>query len=118
MSDPDNTYEDFLAHQAVDDASGHNAQQDLADEAEVIASGIDRSEREIAAQQKAHENRLRRLAAHHGLVIEKCRVRSTEIPWRGTYRIVNATNNTVEYGHQWANSYGLSLEDIEAYLTQ
>ena len=68
-------------------------------------------------REKIRENRLRQSAARQGLRLEKSRRRDPRAYDYGTYHLVNAWTGELEcYGTP--NGYGLSLDEIEARLTQ
>ena len=68
---------------------------------------------------KVRENRLRRMADRQGLRLEKSRRRDPSALDFGTYGIVDArTNAVVAHGGNVFNGYGLSLDDVEEYLTR
>ncbi len=68
-------------------------------------------------QLKALEVALRRKAKRQGLILQKSRVRTLEAPSHGTYRLIDASRNSIELGDP-SNGYGMSLVDIEDYLKE
>lgn len=66
-------------------------------------------------QLKALEASLRRKAKRDGFILQKSRVRTPEAASHGTYRLVNASLNSIALGDS-SNGYGMSLADIEEYL--
>lgn len=68
-------------------------------------------------EQKIRENRLRRMADRQGLRLEKSRARDPRALSYGTYRLVEVATNTLA-AHGAPNGYGLTLDEIEAALTE
>jgi hypothetical protein len=68
---------------------------------------------------KTRETRLRRLAERQGLRLEKSPRRDPRASDFGTYQLVDAREGwTVLTDQHIAHGYGMSLDDIEAWLTQ
>jgi hypothetical protein len=67
---------------------------------------------------KIRENRLRRMAARQRLRLQKS-PRRDQLAWDyGTYQLVDAdTGSMVAYAFETGRGYGLSLDQIEAWLT-
>jgi len=59
------------------------------------------------------ENRLRRLARKHDLLVQKSRSRTPEHPGWGTYRLVDPYINNAIVEGGYVNGYGMTLDDIE-----
>jgi len=73
---------------------------------------------EDTADTKVWENRLRRKAARQGLMLQKSRLRDPDAIGYGTYMLVDASMNAVAFADWHApNGYGLSLDDVEDYLS-
>jgi hypothetical protein len=70
----------------------------------------------MSESEKVRENRLRRMAERQGLRLEKSRRRDVRAINYGTYWLVYADRNGVAFGDT-NNGYGMSLDEIEAYLT-
>lgn len=68
---------------------------------------------------KVRENRLRRMAERQGLRLMKSRRRDPRAWGYGTYMLVDADTGVVAFA-DWAvgRGYGLSLDDIEEFLTK
>jgi hypothetical protein len=75
--------------------------------------------------QRRDEARLRRMAVHQNLRLEKSRARHPESPTRGTYQLVeaprlggaNARSRVLVAGD--ANTgYGLTLDDVLSFLVE
>ena len=64
------------------------------------------------AEEKTHENKLRRQAKRLGLVIKKSRVREIHADDFGGYRITD--RNRLVHGQR----YELDIEDVAAYLAE
>ncbi|MGZ6339312.1 MAG: hypothetical protein ACXWNG_02985 [Candidatus Limnocylindrales bacterium] len=73
------------------------------------------SERSIA---HAREARLRRLARRHGYMVAKSRVRNPNAASFGTYAIIDPATNAVVHVDSGLGSFGLSLDDLEAWLNR
>ena len=67
---------------------------------------------------RSTENRLRLAAQRKGLRLEKSRARDPHDLTFGGYMLVNIERNAIAYGvaGHTAGGYGLSLDDVEAYL--
>ena len=63
------------------------------------------------------EARLRRMAQQQGYRLEKSRTRNPELLAYGTYRIVEPNRNLLVAGDPNLGSFGLSLDDVEEWLT-
>lgn len=69
------------------------------------------------AMDKVRENRLRRVAGRRGLRLEKSRRRDPRAWDYGTYQLVDAyTNGLVAAEWDVGRGYGLTLDEIEAWL--
>ncbi len=78
--------------------------------------GRNEAERQAAIDEKVRENRLRRMAERQGFKLEKSRRRDLRAVDFGTYRIVSThTGGVAAQGSQ--DGYGLSLDDVERFLT-
>lgn len=66
--------------------------------------------------EKVRENRLRRMAERQNLQIMKSRRRDPRATDYGTYQIIDPYNNTI-VAHALQSGYGMSLDDVERYLT-
>jgi len=64
---------------------------------------------------KARENRLRRIAARQGLHLTKSRARDPQAPDFGTYMLTDLATNFL-VASRLQNGYGLSLDDVERAL--
>jgi hypothetical protein len=80
-----------------------------------MASSITTEEVEMADADKVHENRLRRMAARQGLTLQKSRLRDPRAIGYGTYQLTDGSN-LVAWGSQ--SGYGLTLDEVEKYLTE
>jgi hypothetical protein len=67
-------------------------------------------------EDKARENRLRRMAERQGLWLEKCRRRDPLALGYGTYQVVSDQGEIV--AGEIGTGYGLTLDDVEHYLTR
>ena len=68
-------------------------------------------------EDKVRENKLRRMAHRQGLTLVKSRRRDTRALDYGTYALMDPRDNAVALsGHE--SGYGLTLDDVEARLTQ
>jgi hypothetical protein len=70
----------------------------------------------MKASEKACENRIRRKAQRAGLRLYKARTRNTDLPWYGTYGLVDDRNCAVLCDHN--NGYGYTLDEVEEYLKE
>jgi hypothetical protein len=67
---------------------------------------------------KTRETRLRRKAENRGLVLQKSRRRDPYAWDYGTYQLVDASTNLIVLAdHAMGDGFGLSLDDIEAWLS-
>jgi hypothetical protein len=66
---------------------------------------------------RAREQRLRRLAHRHGVLLEKSRLRTPEARGYGGYRLVDVPHNAVVYGGIPSN-YAATLDEIERFVRQ
>jgi hypothetical protein len=62
--------------------------------------------------EKARENRVRRMAARRGLMLQKSRRRDPRAWDYGSYWLVDAERNTLAF----PDEHGGSLDDMERYL--
>lgn len=69
------------------------------------------TEREVA--EKVRENRLRRVAARRGLILQKSRRRDPQALDYGAYWLIDAESNRLIFGDQW----GTDLDGIEEFLS-
>ncbi len=67
---------------------------------------------------KVRENRLRRMATRQGLALQKSRRRDPRARDFGTYMLVDPDTNAVVAAGPDGHGYGLTLDDIEAWLTK
>lgn len=67
----------------------------------------------MSDEEKIRENRLRRAAERQALRLVKSRRRDTRAADYGRYWLVEPNTNAIESGGQ----FGLSLDDVEEYLT-
>ncbi len=65
---------------------------------------------------KVYENRVRRMAERQGLQLQKSRRRDPRAYDYGTYQLVDVQANGI-VAHAGASGYGLSLDEVEDYLT-
>jgi hypothetical protein len=65
---------------------------------------------------RSQESRLRKEAQRQGLRIQKCRIRDQRVPAWGTYGIVDIQLNAMVAYAPWANGFGLSIDEVEAFL--
>ena len=63
------------------------------------------------------EARLRRVANRAGLALYKSRCRTPEAAEFGTYMLVDRATNGLTLGYGWAHGFGVTLDDVEEYLT-
>jgi hypothetical protein len=70
------------------------------------------------SQFQAYETSLRRAAKLQGLMLQKSLVREPQASDYGTYRLVDPYRNTVEYSFSPCCDYGISIENIHAYLLE
>ena len=66
---------------------------------------------------KVRENRLRRMAERQGYALRKSSRRDPRAIDYGMYMLVDPQNNTVVAGAEGTGRPNLSLDDIEAWLT-
>jgi len=67
---------------------------------------------------KVRENLLRRMAARQGLALMKSRRRDPRAVDFGTYMLVDPDTNAVVAAGSDGHGYGLTLDDIEEWLTK
>ena len=65
----------------------------------------------------ARESRLRRMAARHGLSLEKSRLRNRETPEFGRFRLVDVREGHVVFGAE-PFAFCASIEDVEKWFEQ
>jgi hypothetical protein len=66
---------------------------------------------------KIRENRLRRIADRQGLRLEKSPRRDPRATGYGTFRLVGAVTGKLELDSGRPGGYGLSLDQVEKWLT-
>lgn len=68
---------------------------------------------------KAHENKLRRMADRQGLMLQKSRTRDRRALTYGGYQLVDEENGEVVLGQgNIGRGYASSLEEVESYLNR
>jgi hypothetical protein len=70
----------------------------------------------VDTEDRAREQRLRRLAARQGFSLQKSRIRDPRAFGHGGYMLVDDRNCCVCGG--WPYAYSSTLDDIEAFLAQ
>jgi hypothetical protein len=71
----------------------------------------------MSTARRTREQRLRRAAARQGLSVERSRQRDPRGLAFGTYRLVDIHSGQVVAGDP-RSGYGLTLDQVEAYLDQ
>ena len=66
------------------------------------------------SQERAREDRLRRIAHRHGLMLKKSRQRNPDSVDYGNYWLIEISINGIIQGGQ----HGASLDEIDAYLAR
>ena len=69
----------------------------------------------MTSEEHRLEAALRRKAKRHDLQLKKSRARNPQLPWHGTYCLVDPFRNALEFGDH-NSGYGMSLHDIAQYL--